>query len=147
MTARWSDPHRLPVPPTGYVRAVNSADPPHVLQVDPDTIGHAVALFERYALGNVSAKDLAEESGLAESRIRMILMNPIYNGWIRRYRRTRNETRAGACRWPPRGRSLPRAVARVPGCQREPRAHERRWDLAGACRGVAPGVVSDVEGG
>ena len=25
MTARWSDPHRLPVPPTGYVRAVNSA--------------------------------------------------------------------------------------------------------------------------
>ncbi len=23
MTARWSDPHRLPVPPTGYVRAVN----------------------------------------------------------------------------------------------------------------------------
>ena len=23
MTARWSDPRRLPVPPTGYVRAVN----------------------------------------------------------------------------------------------------------------------------
>ena len=23
MTARWSDPHRLLAPPTGYVRAVN----------------------------------------------------------------------------------------------------------------------------
>ena len=23
MAARWFDPHRLPVPPTGYVRAVN----------------------------------------------------------------------------------------------------------------------------
>ncbi len=73
-----------------------SADPPHVLQVDPDTIGQAVALFERYALGSVSAKDLAEESGLAESRIRMILMNPLYNGWIRRHRRSRNETRKPA---------------------------------------------------
>jgi hypothetical protein len=54
------------------------------------------ALFERYALGSVSAKDLAEETGLAESRIRMILMNPIYNGWIRRYRRSRSETRKPA---------------------------------------------------
>jgi hypothetical protein len=25
MTARWSDPHRLPVPPTGYVRAIDPA--------------------------------------------------------------------------------------------------------------------------
>jgi DNA invertase Pin-like site-specific DNA recombinase len=73
-----------------------SAEPPHVLQVDPDTIGIVVALFERYALGNVSAKDLAQETGLAESRIRMILMNPIYNGWIRRYRRSRAETRKPA---------------------------------------------------
>ena len=28
MTARWSDPDRLPVPPTGYVRAVNRCDGP-----------------------------------------------------------------------------------------------------------------------
>ena len=35
-------------------------EPPHTLEVDPDTIGTAVGLFERYALGNVSAKDLAE---------------------------------------------------------------------------------------
>ena len=44
----------------------------------------------------MSAKDLAEETGLAESRIRMILMNPIYNGWIRRHRRSRSETRKPA---------------------------------------------------
>ena len=67
-----------------------------MLQVDPETIGTVVALFERYALGSVSAKDLAEETGLAESRIRMILMNLIYNGWIRRYRRSRNEMREPA---------------------------------------------------
>jgi DNA invertase Pin-like site-specific DNA recombinase len=71
-------------------------EPPHTLEVDPDTIGTVVALFERYALGSVSAKDLADETGLAESRIRMILMNPIYNGWIRRYRRSRSETRKPA---------------------------------------------------
>ena len=50
----------------------------------------------RYALGNVSAKDLAEETGLAATRIRMILMNPMYNGWIRRHRGIRNETRKPA---------------------------------------------------
>ena len=38
--------------------------------------------------------------------------------------------RAGACRRPPRGRGLPRAVARAPGRQGEPRADERRRDLA-----------------
>ena len=64
-------------------------EPPHTLEVDPATIGVAVGLFERCALGNVSAKDLAAETGLAETRIRMILMNPIYNGWIRRWPRPR----------------------------------------------------------
>jgi hypothetical protein len=46
----------------------------------------AVGLFERYALGNVSATQLEAETGLAATRIRMILMNPLYNGWIRRHR-------------------------------------------------------------
>jgi hypothetical protein len=40
----------------------------------------------------VSAKDLAEQTGLAETRIRMILMNPLYNGWVRRHRRSDRET-------------------------------------------------------
>ena len=71
-------------------------DPPHTLEVDPVTIGTAVALFERYALGNISARQLAAETGLEATRIRMILMNPLYNGWIRRHRRTERETRKPA---------------------------------------------------
>ena len=72
-----------------------SADPPHTLEVDPATMAVAVGLFERYALGNVSATQLEAETGLAASRIRMILMNPLYNGWIRRHR-GRDETRRPA---------------------------------------------------
>jgi hypothetical protein len=45
-----------------------------------------VGLFERYALGTASAQQLAAETGLEASRNRCILMNPIYNGWIRRHR-------------------------------------------------------------
>ena len=60
-------------------------EPPHTLEIDPVTIRTATRLFERYALGTVSARLLALETGLAETRIRMILMNPIYNGWIRRH--------------------------------------------------------------
>jgi hypothetical protein len=68
------------------------AEPPHTLEIDPERMPIAVGLFERYALGNVSAKDLAEQTGLAETRIRMILMNPLYNGWVRRHRRSDRET-------------------------------------------------------
>jgi hypothetical protein len=72
-----------------------SPEPPNTLQIDPDTIGIAVGLFERYALGTVSAQQLAAETGLEATRIRCILMNPIYNGWIRRHRGP-NETRKPA---------------------------------------------------
>ena len=58
----------------------------HTLEIDRETVGTAVALFECYALGTVSAQQLADETGLAASRIRMILMNPLYNGWVRRGR-------------------------------------------------------------
>ncbi|MBI2776790.1 MAG: hypothetical protein HYX57_05970 [Chloroflexi bacterium] len=71
-------------------------EPPHTLEVDPETIGVAVGLFERYALGNVSAAQLEDETGLAASRIRMILMNPLYNGWIVRHRRSDRESRKPA---------------------------------------------------
>ena len=70
-------------------------DPPHTLEIDPTTIGVAVGLFERYALGAVSARQLADETGLEASRIRMILINPLYNGWVRRHR-GRDETRRPA---------------------------------------------------
>ena len=45
-----------------------------------------VALFERYALGDVSYRELAEMSSIAEGKVRAILTNPLYNGWIRRHR-------------------------------------------------------------
>ena len=44
-------------------------------------------------------RDLADETGLAEPRIRMILMNPLYNGCGRRHRRTDRESRKPAP-WP-----------------------------------------------
>lgn len=72
------------------------SEPPHTLEVDPETIGVAVGMFERYALGNVSAAQLEAETGLAASRIRMILMNPLYNGWIVRHRRSDRESRKPA---------------------------------------------------
>ena len=71
------------------------AEPPHTLETDPARMPTVVGLFERYALGNVSATQLEAETGLAATRIRMILMNPLYNGWIRRHR-GRDETRRPA---------------------------------------------------
>jgi DNA invertase Pin-like site-specific DNA recombinase len=78
--------------PLGFRRGI---EPPNTLEIDPATIGTAVALFERYALGTLSAQQLAAETGLETSRIRCILMNPLYNGWIRRHRGP-NETRRPA---------------------------------------------------
>src|SRR5215213_7945431 len=69
--------------PLGFRRL---PEPPHTLEVDPATIGTAVALFERYALGTVSSKELEADTGLAASAIRCILLNPVYNGWVRRGR-------------------------------------------------------------
>jgi hypothetical protein len=46
-------------------------DPPHTLEIDPATIVLAVGLFERHALGAVSARQLADETGLEASRIRV----------------------------------------------------------------------------
>jgi DNA invertase Pin-like site-specific DNA recombinase len=70
-------------------------EPPHTLEIDPEHMHIVVGLFERYALGNVSATQLEAETGLAATRIRMILMNPLYNGWIRRHR-GKEETRRPA---------------------------------------------------
>ncbi len=67
--------------PLGFRR---SPEPPHVLEIDPATIGVAVSLFQRYALGTVSTRQLEAETGLRASGIRCILMNPLYNGWVRR---------------------------------------------------------------
>ncbi len=75
--------------------------PPHTLEIDPDRMHIAVGLFERYALGNVSATGLEAETGLAATRIRMILMNPLYNGWIRRHRGPSEARRPAPWRFDP----------------------------------------------
>ena len=71
------------LPPLGFRR---TPEPPHTLELDPGTIGQAVGLFERYALGTVSIQQLAAETGLEAMRIQQILRNAIFNGWLRRHR-------------------------------------------------------------
>jgi hypothetical protein len=72
--------------PLGFRRL---AEPPYTLEVDPATIHSAVALFERYAIGIVSIEQCQwpRETSLEPDRIRYILRNPLYDGWIRRHRR------------------------------------------------------------
>lgn len=82
-------------PPLGFRRGT---DPPHTIEVDPATIGLAIALFERYAVGTVSIERLAAESGFAADRIRYILRNPLYNGWVRRHRGPAEQRRAAPWR-------------------------------------------------
>ena len=76
--------------PFGFLR-VGSA---HTLAIDPATIGQAVHVFERYATGTLSIDAVAAEAGLAGTGSRAMLANPIYNGWARRYRRSRREEQA-----------------------------------------------------
>jgi hypothetical protein len=55
-----------------------------------------VALFERYATGGVSYRDLETETGVPADAIRAVLGNPLYNGWAVRHRRSPNERRVAA---------------------------------------------------
>lgn len=87
---RYSDPAGWA--PLGYRRAT---DPPRLLEIDPDSIGQAVTLYERYARGNVSMDELAA-AGIARvasgkragqpmtrENIADVLSNPIYRGTVR----------------------------------------------------------------
>jgi hypothetical protein len=84
--------------PLGFRRL---PDPPHTLEIDPDTIGIAVGLFERYALGSVSIEQLAAESALEPDRVRYLLRNPIFNGWVRRHRGPNEQRRPAPWRVDP----------------------------------------------
>jgi len=108
-----------------------SPEPPNTLQIDPATIDTAVVLFERYALGTVSAAQLAAETGLEATRIRCILMNPLYNGWIRRHRGP-NETRKPAHGAPTR--CLRRAMGQSRGMSGEPSS--RAQDLTATTESI-----------
>lgn len=66
------------------------------LVVDPVTMPRVVALFERYAVGDVSYRELAAETGIAEGALRGILTNQLYNGWAVRHRRGVDEQRIAA---------------------------------------------------
>jgi hypothetical protein len=79
------------------------ADPMQRRSVGPPSdcsIGGSVFFAMTVALSwcDVHMKDLAADTGLAETRIPMILMNPLYNGRIRR-KRGAGETRKPAA-WP-----------------------------------------------
>jgi DNA invertase Pin-like site-specific DNA recombinase len=76
--------------PLGFRRG---SERPYVLEIDPETIGQAVSLFERYATGTYSFETLAAEVGMADQRVREVLAAPIYNGFARRGRRSREEER------------------------------------------------------
>lgn len=68
--------------PLGFRRSGGS---PSVLEIDPGGIGRAVSLFERFALGTWTTETLARDTGLHVERIKPILRNRIYNGWVQRY--------------------------------------------------------------
>ncbi len=74
--------------PRGFRR---TEERPHLLEPDPAAIGAVVALFERYASATVSIADLAAETGWPADGIRATLANPIYNGRVRRHRRSGEE--------------------------------------------------------
>ena len=67
--------------PLGFRR---KSEPPRRVAIDPETIGTAIGLFERYATGRVSMYDLSRETDIHEDAVREILRHPIYNGWVRR---------------------------------------------------------------
>ncbi len=66
------------------------------LAVDSAIMPRVVALFERYATGSASMADLEGEFAIPRTAIRMILQNPLYNGWAVRNRRSPDEARTAA---------------------------------------------------
>lgn len=80
-------------PGLGFLR---TPQPEARLAIDAETMPRVVALFERYAVGDVSYRELAAETGIAEGALRGILTNPLYNGWAVRHRRGADEQRVAA---------------------------------------------------
>jgi DNA invertase Pin-like site-specific DNA recombinase len=66
------------------------------LAIDEAIMPRVVAVFERYATGTASITDLEGEFAIPRTAIRMILQNPLYNGWAVRNRRSPDEARAAA---------------------------------------------------
>ncbi len=92
-------------PALGFRRA---GSPRPVLEPDPEHIGEAVTLFELYATGDHSDETLALDAArlgytspitrrpLSAKGIGELLRNPIYNGWVVRFRGFADEERVEA---------------------------------------------------
>jgi DNA invertase Pin-like site-specific DNA recombinase len=63
----------------------------HLLEINPETIGQAVHIFERYATGMHSFRSLGAEVGMAPERVREILAAPIFNGFYRIGKRSKEK--------------------------------------------------------
>jgi DNA invertase Pin-like site-specific DNA recombinase len=66
------------------------------LAIDPETMPRAVALFTRYAQGDLSYRELGTWAGMDEAAVRAVLTSTLYNGWAVRRRRSAEEVRVGA---------------------------------------------------
>jgi DNA invertase Pin-like site-specific DNA recombinase len=77
----------------GFLR---TPQPEARLAIDPAEMPRAVGLFERYAVGDLSYRELAAQSGLGEAIVRAVLVNPLYAGWSVRHRRRPDEQRLAA---------------------------------------------------
>lgn len=71
--------------PLGFVRVDG------LLVPDRSSICRAVAVFERYATGTVSLRELEAETGIDREALKVMIRNPVYNGWVRRHRRAPDE--------------------------------------------------------
>ena len=99
-----------------------------VLEIDPDTIGRVVALFNRYATGSVSIEQLADEFAMTEGAVTGVLRNATYNGWVHRHPRSGSAERRPAA-WranPPVSDSLWEQVAEIRARRRS--LHGGPWE-------------------
>lgn len=85
-------------PPLGFRRRT---EPPRVMEIDPETIGQAVAVFRRYAEGSTSTRELARDTGIGYEQVAKMIRNPLYNGWVRRHRGAAEERLPAAWRADP----------------------------------------------
>jgi DNA invertase Pin-like site-specific DNA recombinase len=80
-------------PGLGFMR---TPQPEARLAIDVATMPEAVALFERYALGDLSYRELGAWAGMDEGKARAVLTNPLYNGWAVRHRRSASAAQVAA---------------------------------------------------
>jgi DNA invertase Pin-like site-specific DNA recombinase len=77
----------------GFMR---TPQPEARLAIDVATMPQAVALFERYAAGDLSYRELAKLFDMSEAAVRTVITNPLYNGWAVRHRRSAETVHAAA---------------------------------------------------